>query len=252
MSDDQANPDTLTEDELESARAAREALEWLRGEHGDAVAGEEGAAEALPPADISPAAFDLIVTFEVTSRALYEDRYRRPTWPGGESGATIGIGYDVGYAQGRLEPDWSGVIPDPMIADLRQALGVTGDDARALAARLGTTVDVPWDAAIAVHRTKVVPRWTQVVTRALPHTDRIGPDCLGALVSLTYNRGATFRKDGDRYREMRAIRQHMEAAEFDLVPGDIRAMARLWPNVAGLRKRREREAALFEAGLAAA
>jgi hypothetical protein len=34
------------------------------------------------------------------------------------------------------------------------------------------------------------------------------------------------------------------------IPGEFRSMKRLWPTVPGLRKRREREARLFERGLA--
>jgi GH24 family phage-related lysozyme (muramidase) len=77
------------------------------------------------------------------------------------------------------------------------------------------------------------------------------PDRLGALVSLTYNRGASYDTPGARYKEMRNIKSHMTAEDFERIPGDIRAMKRLWPGVAGLRKRREREARLFEQGFAA-
>jgi hypothetical protein len=64
-----------------------------------------------------------------------------------------GIGYDVGAGVGaktQLWADWRGHIPDRMIAALEPAIGVTGERARALTARLRGQVDVPWDAAIAV------------------------------------------------------------------------------------------------------
>ena len=47
---------------------------------------------------ISQAAFDLIVAEEVSSQAAYNARYQRPERPGGQSGITVGIGYDCGYA----------------------------------------------------------------------------------------------------------------------------------------------------------
>ena len=93
-----------------------------------------------------------------------------------------------------------------------------------------------------MHRDKVLPRWVGVVERALPNTDKIGPDCLGALVSLTYNRGASFGKDGERFREMRNIRSHLQGRQYARIPGELRSMKRLWPNLTGLQKRREREA----------
>jgi hypothetical protein len=73
---------------------------------------------------------------------------------------------------------------------------------------------------------------------------------LGALVSLTYNRGASFGKQADRYREMSSIKAHMENSQFAKIPGEFRSMKRLWPGVRGLQERREFEARLFEKGLA--
>jgi GH24 family phage-related lysozyme (muramidase) len=206
-----------------------------------------GTASVLP---ISPRAFDMIVEFEVTSQQTYEKSYRQPTWPGGSSGVTIGIGYDVGYAtKKQFESDWRGKISDDMIAALETVLGVTGEAARPIAADLRQSVDIPWNSAIAVHSDAVIPRWAGIVDRALANCRIVGPDCFGALVSLTYNRGASYTKPGDRYKEMRAIKLHMAALRFSLIAGEIRAMKRHWPDTPGLQDRREREASLFEAGL---
>lgn len=86
--------------------------------------------------------------------------------------------------------------------------------------------------------------------RALPNCNLIGPDCLGALVSLAYNRGPSFSLGGSRYAEMRDIKAHMTSRDFRLIPDDFRHMKRIWPNTPGLRDRREKEAVLFEQGLA--
>lgn len=239
----------LTEDELEQARSDREGLEWLAEVEGSGLETVQpgGAPSATP---MSRDAFDLIVEFEVSSEQVYTSRYRRPVWPGGASGVTVGIGYDVGYATApTLAADFGGAIPDPTIDALRTAIGKTGAAAQQLAKSLAGQVDVPWAAAISVHKAKVVPRWVGLVERSLANTAAIGPDCLGALVSLTYNRGASFTKAGDRYGEMRAIKAHMAARAFDRIPGELRSMKRIWPSVPGLQKRREREARLFEAGL---
>ena len=193
----------------------------------------------------------MIVGFEVTSQELYDKKYRKPTWPGEMSGVTIGIGYDVGYAgKDTLKSDWTGRIPDAMIAALTSAIDVTGARAGPLAQQLGAVVDVPWDAANSVFQNCDVPRWVTIVQKALLNCNLIGPDCLGALVSLTYNRGASFAKPDPRYAEMRDIKTHMESRNFKLIPDDIRHMKRLWPNSPGLQDRREKEAQLFEQGLA--
>jgi hypothetical protein len=208
---------------------------------------------------ISQAAIDIIVSSEVTSRAVYERKYRRPEWPGGKSGVTIGIGYDVGYCDHRpqLWDDWRGLIPDRMIVTLEPCIGVTGARARALLSSV-SGVDVPWEAAMQVFLQGDVPRWCAVVAAKLPNFAELSPDCKGVLVSLAYNRGASFDHQptlddpNDRYREMRVIRRFMEERKFDRIPEQIRKMKRLWvgKGLDGLLERREAEAALFERGVA--
>ena len=246
---------------------AVEAFDYLSRDEADALAqtrslrdGEawfleqiiQSLAPPLRPSNtpISDRAFNMIVAFEVTSQAVYQAQYRHPTWPGGASGVTLGIGYDVGYvSESVLKQDWEGTIPEPMIQALISAIGVRGADADHLAQSLRGVVDISWDEAISVHRNKVIPKWISLVEASLANTGLLSPDSLGALVSLTYNRGASFSSSGDRYREMRAIKADMQAKAFSDVPTQMRSMERLWPTVAGLRIRREREAQLFEAGL---
>jgi uncharacterized protein (TIGR02594 family) len=201
---------------------------------------------------ISKAAFDLIVEAEVTSKALYEQRYRGPIWPGLRSGVTIGIGYDVGQTSAAtVQADWANVISDAMLHALKDAVGVTGPAARDLVKSLKGQVDIPFDAAILVHSARVMPRWVKVVENALGNnTSLLSPDCLGALVSLTYNRGPSFSRQGDRYAEMRNIKSHVANKNFAKIPAEFRSMKRIWPNTSGLQTRREREAVLFERGLA--
>lgn len=205
---------------------------------------------------ISKEAEDLIVAEEVSSQKTYEARYRRPEWPGGRSGVTIGIGYDVGAGvrdAAQLRHDWAGKIPDAMIEALVPCIGVTGEAAHALLAQVRGRVDVPWSAAIGVFEDVDVPRWHGICAGALPNFGELSLDCKGALVSLAYNRGASFDHAGDRYSEMRSIKAHMIARRFYRIPAEFRGMKRLWPNPSerGLPLRREHEARLFEHGLAA-
>jgi hypothetical protein len=202
---------------------------------------------------ISNAAIDLIITFEVSSREVYERKYRHPIWPRGRSGITIGIGYDVGYVTKEvLARDWSAYLPQADLNTLSQACGVTGDNASALLQRLAP-VDIPYADAHAVFIDVSVTGYTRLTVRSLANTEALHPDSLGALVSLVYNRGASFERAGERYREMRAIRAAMQAQAFADIPAQIRSMKRIWtgePHSAGLVKRRELEARLFEQGLA--
>jgi hypothetical protein len=200
---------------------------------------------------ISQRAFDLIVACEVTGRAAYEKRYQRPTWPGGRSGITVGIGYDLGYCTlDKLHADFDGRISDTMIRVMTRCLGVTGAQAQATLPSVVNLVLIPWDVALAVFSDRDIPEWTERVCAVLPGAKDLPADCLGALVSLAYNRGAGgFTSKDDRFREMAAIRWHMTAGELGKIPGEFRAMKRLWPDMKGLRDRRDQEASLFAEGL---
>lgn len=199
---------------------------------------------------VSQKAIDLIVFYEVTDAATYTRRYTAPTWPGGASGVTIGIGYDIGYVtKAAFAADWAARIPAAMFALLAHAVGVSGPAAHALAGEMRASVAIDWPTANAVFAERTLPAYAADTARALSNCDALSGDSFGALVSLVYNRGAGFTKIGDRYTEMRAIKSHMTAKAFTAVPGDIVAMQRLWPAVPGLQKRRRDEAALFRSGL---
>lgn len=201
----------------------------------------------------SQAAIDLIVCSEVSSESAYTKLYQQPTWPGGMSGVTVGIGYDLGYSTvDQIDEDWADKLPLEMVEAMQEVAGITGSAASSHAHMLVGKVTVPWDAAMAVFEGRDMPKWEGIVERSLPNTDKLSGDSFGALTSLTYNRGASFSSPGSRFMEMRAIYHHMAGTTFNLIPDDIRAMARLWPNALGLRIRRDKEADLFAKGLLAA
>jgi hypothetical protein len=208
----------------------------------------------LPPSvtQISQRASDLIIQLEVSSEALYTRSFQRPTWPFGQSGVTIGIGYDIGYVnKDFLREDWQGFIPDDVILRLNSVCGIKGDDASNV---VGTVRDIQinWESALGQFQKTTQPLYIAETEGALENTSMLSPDTLGALVSLVYNRGASFGRAGDRYEEMRNIKAHMAAKEFKKIPAEFRSMKRIWegqPNLAGLVNRRELEALLFEHGL---
>jgi len=203
---------------------------------------------------ISTAARDLIIEQEVTSEAAYKKKYRRPEWPGGGSGVTVGIGYDLGMAdRAKITRDWQDHVDPAMLKVMASCAGVYGKEARPLAARVKSQILIEWDDAIQVFDDVDMPDWEAQVTRKIPKAADLNEDCLGVLVSLAYNRGAAgFTKDGDRYREMRAIRDAIQNGNLEDVPAELRSMKRLWPDssgVGGLRARREAEAKLWERGM---
>ncbi len=59
---------------------------------------------------ISRKAIEMIIKHEVGGRDVYNRRYQKPIWAGGDSGVTIGLGYDVGYVtEKQFFSDWEGL-----------------------------------------------------------------------------------------------------------------------------------------------
>lgn len=209
---------------------------------------------------ISSRASNLIIACEVSGKSAYQKAYYRPTWPKGASGVTIGIGYDVGYVTpAELTSDWRGILTPGEIALLSASCGLTGERAQAILNKM-QSVSVGWDDALKEYFEETQPRYVGLTEGALPNTGDLSPDSLGALVSLVYNRGAAFgisegQDSTGRFREMRAIRDHMRQKAFDLIPNELLNMRRIWAgkkDMRGVVLRREAEAALFKQGLAAA
>ncbi|MEJ0002975.1 MAG: hypothetical protein WDN30_04400 [Pararobbsia sp.] len=246
---DQLLLDTIRTPELLAAPEIDEERKQFEADHPQAPA-----IRLLGPVTpISDRAIQLIIAFEVTSEGVYERLYRRPTWPKGNSGVTIGIGYDLGYVKApQVDRDWTPSLGAPAVDILSEQCGLTGEAAHQALQRV-TGIDVPFSAANTVFRQTSAPRYTAETAGALPGAEALSPDCLGALVSLVYNRGASFSANGDRYAEMRAIKADVSQKHFADIPVQLRAMKRLWagnPDMAGLVRRRELEALLFEQGLA--
>jgi hypothetical protein len=188
---------------------------------------------------------------EISTRERYDSVYSRPCWPGEISGITIGIGYDLKFVDAaRFASDWhSAALPAETISALTPWFGKTGSKAGADALR---GCRIPFEAAWAVFVMSTVPVYVDRTTR--PNVFGSGYDalpglCKSALVSLVYNRGNDM--EGDRRIEMRAIRDLLAAQAWDAVPAQFESMQRLWPDVAGLRARRLREAQLWRDGLVA-
>jgi hypothetical protein len=203
---------------------------------------------------ISQETFEDVIGYEVSSRAVYEARYRRLTWPRLQSGPTGGIGYDFGQASKKqIVADWEGRVGDDMLKALVSCAGVSGKPARDLTLRLQDDVDLPWDVAIEVYSQHDLPRYTAMCRAHLPGYDGLSPHCKGALFSLVLNRGASFDLAGPRYAEMRGIKDAIRKGELARVPGLLRSMKRIWqddPDAKGLLARREKEAQRWQQGLA--
>jgi GH24 family phage-related lysozyme (muramidase) len=194
----------------------------------------------------------LIMRFEAagTEANYLQLHIERPTWPGGQSGVTIGIGYDLGYhSASKIRTDWSGHLGAQTVERLTPCAGVTGQAAKSRVSELNDIV-VPWSAAISVFRESSIPDYLDLTSEAFPGVDKVHPRCHGALLSLVFNRGKRMTdppgRPGQR-KEMRAIRELVPNKAYEQIAQEIRSMKRLWIgtiNEKGLSRRRDAEADL--------
>lgn len=194
---------------------------------------------------LSEAGVKAIIRYEIGSDSYYNAYLRSPIWPGGDSGVTIGIGYDLGYqSEVDFKAHWADELTEGKLDRLAAVCGVTGLSAR-------NKIDGLRDIRISLVRARRVFMKTSLrdygtkTLRAYPGLDALEPDAQSAIVSLVYNRG-TSMANRDSRREMRELRDHIRNADYAAIAQSLRDMKRIWAgrNLAGLLKRRDAEAAM--------
>ena len=170
-------------------------------------------------------------------------------WPGGASGITIGVGYDLGFATAdQFEEDWSPFLSTDEIERLKDVIGLSGDKASQRASEF-RDIKIKRADAEQVFKERTLPLYSQRTEAAFPGVDQLPAAAQGALVSLVFNRGAGM--NGDSRREMRAVRDAVAEGNLQEIADQIRSMKRLWEgkNLGGLLKRRDAEADLVESAI---
>jgi GH24 family phage-related lysozyme (muramidase) len=179
----------------------------------------------------------------------FEGKDQPGRWPGGGSGITIGIGYDLGYVTvDQFESDWEPCLPADALARLKTAIGKTGTAAKNRAPQFADIIIKPGDAE-SVFFNRTLPLHALRTEHALPGVTGLPGDVQGALLSLMFNRGTSMV--GDRRLEMRAIRDAVPQNDLPEIARQLRNMKRLWAGkgLDGLIRRREAEARLVESCL---
>jgi GH24 family phage-related lysozyme (muramidase) len=205
---------------------------------------------AAGPLTLSPESIRLIIDFETGSRAYYEKKLQRPTWPGGASGVTIGFGYDIGYqTPTQVHADWDGLLPPHSVEALSRVSGVRGTKAISLIKGLAHII-VPWDKAQSVFERRTLPRFGKQAADAFPHLADCHPHVQGALLSLVFNRGPalTGKNRQDMMDIHRILADGVQSGDYALIATQLREMKSIWQGqgLDGLLRRREAEAQLIE------
>jgi hypothetical protein len=193
---------------------------------------------------ISKKAIDLIKEFENDP----EDYESRPEWPGEKSGITIGFGWDLGYTEWQVTAKAWKQLEANTLSALLSVSGLKGEVAKNNLYRV-VHLEIPYRIAEAVFFEHTIPTWEARTLSIYPQASELNGDCLGALVSLVFNRGTSLSLN-DRRIEMRSIQAALMSKNYSEVPKLIKAMKRLWPDSDGLKRRRDAEATLFAGGLA--
>lgn len=170
-------------------------------------------------------------------------------WPGGGSGITLGIGYDLGFVTPeQFEEDWSPFLSSDEIERLKSAIGITGGSAQQRASQF-KDITVTREQAEQVFKNRTLPLHSKRTEDAFPGVDKLPPNAQGALVSLVFNRGPSMT--GDRRKEMRAVRDAVAQGDLQEIANQIRAMKRIWAGqgLNGLLRRRDAEADLVESAI---
>jgi len=209
---------------------------------------------AQPPGggslSLSAEGMKLILDHEVGGGApYYNRRLIHPTWPGGASGVTIGVGYDLGHnTRAQIARDWS-TLPPAAVRQIQSCAGITGTAAR-LALPSVRHIIIPWESSLRVYQQRTIPRFAAATRAAYPGVHTLHPHIQSAMLSWVFNRGPGIHPTSTRDREKRAIRSAIPARP-SVLPPQFRASMRLWTgtNLTGLIRRREAEAALIEHGL---
>ncbi len=174
-------------------------------------------------------------------------------WPGGGSGITLGVGYDLGYKTlNQFRSDWGPWLSDAQLTKLAKALGKTGAPAKAIAYSF-SDIRVTRSQGEEVFNRGSVPVIKADTLKAFSGIKRLPPDVQGALCCLVFNRGSDMR--GDRRTEMREIRDAIDNTSLTMkerlrsIEASLRAMKRIWEGTdvgAGLIRRRFAEADLVK------
>lgn len=200
---------------------------------------------------ISRKAADLIIQFEIGGRNIYEKSYQKPTWAGGESGITIGIGADLGYmTEKEFMKVWTPHLNLNFIECLRKVIGLKGIQAKQMLRGEILNVRVPYNTAYEVFVKYDIPKYWAKTKAIYPQLEELNEDTQGALVSMVYNRGN--KLEGDSRIEMKAIVDMVKNKDYEGIAEEIEKSKRHWEhkNLDGLVVRREAEADLVRDSLA--
>jgi GH24 family phage-related lysozyme (muramidase) len=196
----------------------------------------------------SQKALDLILEYEVGGGKSYYERYlSKPTWPGGASGMTLGIGVDCGYYTKNELAKIFNFLPNTQLQLVENASGKTGQAGKEYTKYVKDKgIAVTWDQAMQIFNNLTWSKFARLAENTFPGLDQLCDNAYGAIVSLVFNRGTSL--SGPSRSEMRVIKELVPKKDYKGIAEELRSMKRIWEGkgLDGLIERREAEARLVE------
>lgn len=208
--------------------------------------GARAAAEPPKGPKLSQRGYQHILDFEVGGgKRYYDQKLRYPTWPGAQSGITVGVGYDLGYnSKEVILSDWEELgSPRERLAKMS---GLKTQKAREALPSV-KDIEVQWKISEGVFNRVTLTRFHTLTRNTFPGFDELHENAQAALVSLVFNRGSSMV--GDSRLEMRKIRDCVARKDYAGMAYWNRKSVRIWEGTSverGLSRRREAEAVLME------
>lgn len=218
-------------------------------------------------AQLSNAGLLKIFEWETGGKAYYDKFLSKPSWPGKDSGITIGGGYDLGYNSAtQIRQDWEGKINNNALVLLLQCSGIKGIAAKRLLTTLVRQIVVPYTVAYEVFISKSVPRFYKEALAVFPEMPKLNADTQAMLLSVVFNRGNALVERSrqsileQNRKEMKLLVDAVAKQDYATIANLIEQMKRLWDGLpdfdgdvetklTGLVKRREEEAAMVRASV---
>lgn len=190
-----------------------------------------------------------VVNFETGGKAYYERALSRATWPGGQSGVTIGIGADLGYMTvNEFNTYFRKYFNTDQTNRLLGVMGLKGQAARSALPRV-RDISLSWNNATEAFIAWTLPKFWRMTNNLWPGVDQLCENAQVALVSIVFNRGASV--NGPTRVEMLNIKPLVLRKDYEGIARQIISMKRLWvgKGLNGLLKRRDDEARMVRSCL---
>jgi GH24 family phage-related lysozyme (muramidase) len=188
----------------------------------------------------------LLLEYEVGGGKSYYDKYlSKFTFPGGESGPTIGIGIDCAfYSKEEISKIFS-FLNDEDIKLIQGASGKTGQAGKEYTKVLRNAgITVSWDQAMNIFESLTWKKFSTLAEKTFPDLDKLCDNAYGAIVSLVFNRGTSLK--GNNRIEMQNLKNIIPTKDYGKIANEFVKMKRIWQGkgLDGLLKRRDAEADL--------